>query len=113
MSTATDGTKREGFAAPVHSPNEFHLGPNGELMNGLGTTQYPANVKPVSPEEAVAMAEREQKVADAETRSRPRSSRRWAKSRRKRRDSRPSARRSKREKAEFEKQKAAAAKKGS
>jgi hypothetical protein len=94
MQTATDGTKREGFAAPVHSPNEFHLGPNGELVNGLGTTQYPANVKPVSPEEAVAMAEREQKVADAETRSRPRSSRRWAKSRRKRRDSRPSATRS-------------------
>lgn len=67
MSTATDGTKREGFAAPVHSPNEFHLGPKGELINGLGRTQYPASIKPVTPEEAVALAEREQKVADAET----------------------------------------------
>jgi len=66
MQTATDGTKREGFAAPVHSPNEFHLGEKGELVNGLGTTQYPASVKTVSPEEAAAVALREQKVADAE-----------------------------------------------
>lgn len=65
MQTATDGTKREGFAAPVQSPNEFHL-VDGILANGLGVTQYPANVKPVSPEEAAALALREENVANAE-----------------------------------------------
>jgi hypothetical protein len=113
MQTATDGTKREGFAAPVHSPNEFHLGPNGELVNGLGTTQYPANVKPVSPEEAVAMAEREQKVADAENAIEAKKQQALGEIAQE--EARLKAERDafEREKAEFEKQQAAAAKKGS
>lgn len=67
MQTETKGTKREGFEAPTHSPNEFHLGPDGkQLLNGLGTTQFPATVKPMSANEQAALANREQAVADAE-----------------------------------------------
>lgn len=70
MQTATkatsEGTKPKGYVAPVHSPNEFHLGDQGELVNGLGTTQYPASVAPMSANEQAALADREQKVADAE-----------------------------------------------
>lgn len=66
MRTATEAKQAAGFPAPVSSPNEFHLDEHGQLANGLGTTQYPANIKSVSPEEAVAIALREQNVADAE-----------------------------------------------
>jgi len=52
--------------APVHSPNEFHIGPHGELQAGLGETQYPAVVTPMSAAELSALADREQNVADAE-----------------------------------------------
>lgn len=66
MQTATATKKPQGFPAPVHSPNEYHLGEHGELVNGLGTTQYPASVTPMSAQELSALAMREQKVADAE-----------------------------------------------
>lgn len=73
MSTATaaskrskiEGTEIEGFVAPEHSPNEFHL-EDGKLVNGLGRTQFPASVRQVSAAEQAALADREQKVADAE-----------------------------------------------
>jgi hypothetical protein len=56
--------------APVHSPNEFHINPEtGGLEAGLLHTQYPANVKPVSPEEMKALEAREQAVAEAESRA--------------------------------------------
>lgn len=58
-----------GFKAPVHSPNEFHVGADGGLEAGLGETQYPANVKPTSPEELKALETRELAVAEAEGRA--------------------------------------------
>lgn len=113
MQTATDGTKREGFAAPVHSPNEFHLGPMGELINGLGTTQYPANVKPVSPLEAAALADREQKVADAENAIEAKKQEALGQVAQEAARLESERQAFEAEKAEFKKQQAAAAKKGS
>lgn len=52
--------------APIHSPNEFHLGDKDQLLAGLGETQYPAIVTPMSAAELSALADREQAVADAE-----------------------------------------------
>jgi hypothetical protein len=58
-----------GHKAPIHSPNEFHIGEDGGLAAGLLETQYPANVTPVSPEELKALEDREKAVAEAESRA--------------------------------------------
>jgi hypothetical protein len=58
--------------APTTGPNDFHLVTNEsgieELHAGLGTTPYPVREKPVSPEEVANLAERELALADAESR---------------------------------------------
>jgi hypothetical protein len=58
--------------APITGPNDFHLvqTENGaeELHAGLGTTPYPVREKPVSQEEVQNLAERELALADAESR---------------------------------------------
>jgi len=55
------------YPAPVQSPNEFHLGPNDELINGLGDTQFPAHVKALTAQDLSDLADRELAIANAES----------------------------------------------
>lgn len=64
----TTSIKQKMHKAPVHSPNEFHLGENGELIQGLGETQFPARVQEVTPQELANLADREEAIANAEDR---------------------------------------------
>lgn len=71
MQTTAKPSDRK-FEAPTTGPNDFHIQTTEEgqevLHAGLGKTPYPVREKPVSPEEIANLAERELALADAENR---------------------------------------------
>jgi hypothetical protein len=71
MQTTAKPSDRK-FDAPTTGPNDFHIHTTEDgqevLHAGLGKTPYPVREKPVSPEEIANLAERELALADAENR---------------------------------------------